>query len=108
MVRRLRNHPCLLLWVGGNENHMAWDFRYGTRPGVGNSLFDEIMPQTVARLGAEAVLTGHVGPKAFATLQGAGIRVYTGASGNVREAVEKFKAGQWHAAGKADVEGHWV
>jgi predicted Fe-Mo cluster-binding NifX family protein len=27
--------------------------------------------QTVARLGAEAVLTGHVGPKAFTTLQAA-------------------------------------
>lgn len=50
MIRSLRNHPCLLLWVGGNENHMAWDFRYGTQPGVGNKLFDEIMPQTVARL----------------------------------------------------------
>ena len=22
MVRRLRNHPSLLLWVGGNENYM--------------------------------------------------------------------------------------
>lgn len=50
MVRRLRNHPSILLWVGGNENHMGWDFRYGTQPGVGNKLFDQIMPRAVARL----------------------------------------------------------
>ncbi len=50
MIRSLRNHPCLLLWVGGNENHMGWDFRHGTKPGVGNELFQKIMPQAVARL----------------------------------------------------------
>ena len=50
MIRSLRNHPCLLLWVGGNENHMGWDFAHGTKPGVGNELFDKIMPEAVARL----------------------------------------------------------
>ncbi|MHC4179198.1 MAG: glycoside hydrolase family 2 protein, partial [Planctomycetota bacterium] len=50
MIRSLRNHPCLLVWVGGNENHMGWDFRYGTKPGVGNKLFDKIMPEAIARL----------------------------------------------------------
>lgn len=64
--------------------------------------------QTVARLGAEAVLTGHVGPKAFATLQAAGIAVYTGASGTVREAVEALQGGRLQAAAKPDVEGHWA
>lgn len=64
--------------------------------------------QAIARLGAEAVLTGHVGPKAFATLQAAGIAVYTGAAGTVREAVERFKEGELQAAAKADVQGHWA
>jgi predicted Fe-Mo cluster-binding NifX family protein len=64
--------------------------------------------QTVARLGAEAVLTGHVGPKAFATLQAAGIKVYTDASGTVREAIDRLKAGRLQPAEKADVEGHWA
>ncbi|NQU21918.1 MAG: hypothetical protein HQ567_11600 [Candidatus Nealsonbacteria bacterium] len=50
MVRRLRNHACLLLWCGGNENHMGWDFRFGTKPAVGSPLFARIMPQAVARL----------------------------------------------------------
>ncbi len=64
--------------------------------------------QCVARLGAEAVVTGHVGPKAFATLRAAGIAVYTGASGMVAEAIELLRAGQLQEAAQADVEGHWA
>lgn len=64
--------------------------------------------QAVARLGAEAVLTGNVGPKAFATLQAANIAVYTGAAGTVNEAIEQYKRGQLQQATKANVEGHWV
>jgi len=64
--------------------------------------------QSAARLGAEAVLTGHVGPKAFTTLQAANIAVYTGASGTVKEAIEQFNSGRFAPAKKADVEGHWA
>ncbi|MGD0652853.1 MAG: NifB/NifX family molybdenum-iron cluster-binding protein [Thermoguttaceae bacterium] len=64
--------------------------------------------QAVARLGAETVLTGHVGPKAFTTLQAANIAVYTGISGTVKEAIEKFNSGRLAPAQKADVEGHWA
>ena len=64
--------------------------------------------QSAARLGAEAVVTGHVGPKAFATLRAAGIAIYTGASGTVGEAVAVFRTGQLQAAARADVEGHWA
>ncbi|MEE8452037.1 MAG: glycoside hydrolase family 2 protein [Thermoguttaceae bacterium] len=49
-IRRLRNHPCLLLWVGGNENHMGHDFRYGTGSPLANRLFHKIMPEAVAQL----------------------------------------------------------
>jgi len=63
--------------------------------------------QAVARLGGKAVLTGHVGPKAFAVLKAANIVVYTGATGTVREAIESFKSGTLQAAQTADVEGHW-
>lgn len=62
--------------------------------------------QTAARLGAEAILTGHVGPKAFSVLQTAGIPVYLGAAGTVRQAVEAFLAGQLPAASQPDVQGH--
>lgn len=62
--------------------------------------------QTVARLGAEALLTGNVGPKAFATLQAAGISVYIGVTGTVAQAVEAFRGGRLHTAVEANVEGH--
>ena len=64
--------------------------------------------RTVADLGVEAVLTGNVGPKAFTTLQAANVKVYPAASGTVKEAVEKFKAGELQPADGANVEGHWM
>jgi predicted Fe-Mo cluster-binding NifX family protein len=64
--------------------------------------------RTVVDLGVSAVITGHVGPKAFSTLQAGNVKVYPGASGTVKEAVEKFKAGQLQGADKANVEGHWA
>jgi predicted Fe-Mo cluster-binding NifX family protein len=64
--------------------------------------------QTVSRLGAEAVITGHCGPKAFRTLQAAGIQVVVGADGTVADAVERFKSGQLSPASAADVESHWA
>ena len=64
--------------------------------------------KNVVDLGAEAVITGHVGPKAFATLQTGGVRIYTGANGTVTHAIEQFKAGTLKQSNAADVEGHWV
>jgi len=64
--------------------------------------------RNVVELGAAAVITGHVGPKAFATLQAGGVRVYTGASGSVAEAIEQLKAGKLQQSTGADVEGHWA
>jgi len=64
--------------------------------------------RTVVDLGVEAVVTGNVGPKAFTTLQAGNVKVYLGASGTVKEAIEKFKAGQLKGIDKANVQGHWA
>jgi len=64
--------------------------------------------KNVLDFGAEAVLTGNVGPKAFNTLLTAGVDIYTGASGTVQNAVDSFKAGTLNKAGKASVDGHWM
>ena len=46
----------------------------------------------------DAVLTGNCGPRAFSTLDAAGIKVYIGASGLVEEAVKAFKDGKLNPA----------
>ena len=61
----------------------------------------------IVELGVEALITGHVGPKAFATLQARNIKVYTSATGTVADAIEQLKSGQMNAAQSADMEGHW-
>jgi len=63
--------------------------------------------ETVSRLGAECLITGHCGPKAFRALQAAGIRVYTGASGTIAEAIEQLRSDVLQLATGPDVGGHW-
>lgn len=62
--------------------------------------------QRISELGADVVLTGHCGPKAFAVLEAAHIAVCTGASGTVKEAFDTFAGGDLHPAAAADVDGH--
>jgi predicted Fe-Mo cluster-binding NifX family protein len=50
--------------------------------------------QLIAEKGAEAVITGNCGPNAFQVLSSAGIPVFVGASGRVRDAVEAYKQGK--------------
>ena len=47
----------------------------------------------VAGSGAQTVLTGQVGPKAFGVLQAGGIRVISNMSGKVGEAIEQYRRG---------------
>ena len=63
--------------------------------------------QIVADSGADWVLTGNVGPKAFHGLGAAGIKVAIGVSGTIREALEKFRRGEIKECGGANVQGHW-
>jgi len=62
--------------------------------------------QKIAEAEVEALLSGNVGPRAFAALNAAGIKVYIGAEGTVAEAAEQFKAGKLQAADDANVGGH--
>lgn len=64
--------------------------------------------RNVAALHVEAVITGNVGPKAFSALTAGNIRVYIGATGSVRDAVQQLKAGKLKRADKPNVEGHWM
>ena len=42
----------------------------------------------------DCVVTGHIGRKAAALLKGAGVRIFLGASGPVKSAIEAFKKGK--------------
>jgi len=64
--------------------------------------------KNVAELQVKVVITGNVGPKAFAVLQSENIEIYTEANGTVREAMEQFKANQLRRVDQATVEGHWI
>ncbi|WP_147820084.1 NifB/NifX family molybdenum-iron cluster-binding protein [Salidesulfovibrio onnuriiensis] len=63
--------------------------------------------QNVAATGAKAVVTGHVGPKAYKALSHGGIGVFLGAGGSIQELVEAYKAGTLQEAAGPDKEGHW-
>jgi predicted Fe-Mo cluster-binding NifX family protein len=54
--------------------------------------------QLMANKSIKAVITGNIGPNAFQTLHAAGIEVITGASGSVKEVIEKYKRGGYKPA----------
>jgi predicted Fe-Mo cluster-binding NifX family protein len=62
--------------------------------------------QFVVERGAQAVLTGNLGPNAFDVLQAAGVPGYLLPEGTVRQAVEAFKAGRLQPMGGASVQAH--
>lgn len=63
--------------------------------------------QAIARAGVGAVITGHVGPKAFAALQAADIEIHLAQAGTAAEALDRFKRGALPRQTAADVESHW-
>ena len=63
--------------------------------------------QLIADSGAKTVITGNVGPNAFKALSAAQIDIITGASGSVREVIEKFKNGEYHKTTAPTVGGHF-
>ncbi len=63
--------------------------------------------QTIASKGADVLITGNVGPNAFQALASAGIKIVVGASGTVREVIEKYKTGELKGTGAPTVGGHF-
>lgn len=63
--------------------------------------------QMVIDKGAEAVITGNMGPNAFGVLNQAGIPVYTGATGSLRQALESYDGGAFAATQSPTVGGHY-
>jgi predicted Fe-Mo cluster-binding NifX family protein len=50
--------------------------------------------QSVVETGAQILLTGRCGPKAFQVLDAAGVQVYSGTTGTVAEALQNWETGK--------------
>jgi predicted Fe-Mo cluster-binding NifX family protein len=64
--------------------------------------------QAVLETDAEAVVTGHCGPKAFRVLTAGEVTVYACKAETVSDALDKYSNGELKPLETADVEGHWV
>jgi predicted Fe-Mo cluster-binding NifX family protein len=63
--------------------------------------------ELIVREGANVLLTGHCGPKAFRVLNTAGVDVFNGCRGTVEQAIESYRKGEMKQAQAPDVQGHW-
>lgn len=54
VVKRLRNHPCLALWCGNNENDWLYEALYSSgeihHPYYGEKIYHELMPELLEEL----------------------------------------------------------
>ncbi len=57
----------------------------------------------ISQSGAQWLLTGNCGPKAFAGLNAAGVKVGIGAEGKVSETIDRFKSGGFSEAAAPNV-----
>ncbi len=62
--------------------------------------------QFISSKGAKAVITGNCGPNAVQTLSAAGVELYFGNTGIVREVLEKYNSGSLTPTNKANVSDH--
>ncbi|MFW5688144.1 MAG: NifB/NifX family molybdenum-iron cluster-binding protein [Spirochaetota bacterium] len=62
--------------------------------------------QFIVNEGAEAVITGQVGPSAFRVLEAAAIPAYTTSARTVSDALEELRAGSLERAGAPTGPGH--
>jgi predicted Fe-Mo cluster-binding NifX family protein len=62
--------------------------------------------ETIARSGANILVTGHCGPKAFRVLSAARIKLYRTDAPTVAASLEEFRTGKLTETTAADVEGH--
>lgn len=63
--------------------------------------------QFLATKAVDAVITGNCGPNAVQTLTAAGIELFAGQTGTIKEAVEKFNKGKLRPASQATVDSHF-
>jgi predicted Fe-Mo cluster-binding NifX family protein len=63
--------------------------------------------QTVVGKSIGAVLTGNCGPNAYNVLEAAGIKLITGVTGRVQDAITNYKSGKLKASSQPNVAPHF-
>ena len=63
--------------------------------------------QFVASKGIQAVITGNCGPNAVRTLSAAGVKLFVGQSGTIKEAIERYKSGELKSTDEPSVSDHY-
>ena len=63
--------------------------------------------QFLANKKIEAVISGNIGPNAYRVLSAASIKIYSGVTGKVKDAVEKFKKDELKETIAPDVQAHF-
>jgi len=63
--------------------------------------------QMISDMDVGSVITGNIGPNAFRVLSAASIKIYSGATGSVKDAIEKFKKGEYKQTAAPDVGSHF-
>lgn len=61
----------------------------------------------VCEKGAEVLLTGYCGPKAFEVIKAGKVKLASDITGSVREAVQRFNDGQFTYSDSANADAHW-
>lgn len=72
--------------------------------GLGNGAGIQAAQEMITRK-VDAVLTGDVGPKAYTVLTAAGVDIYVGCGGTVREVIERHRNGDLAKAYSATASG---
>jgi len=63
--------------------------------------------QMITDKGVEALLTGNCGPNAYQVLASAGVKVITGVSGKVKDAIAEYKLGTYSVSQQSNVPDHF-
>jgi predicted Fe-Mo cluster-binding NifX family protein len=64
--------------------------------------------QNIVNLGAQALITGNVGPNAFQTLNAANVDIYLSKAATIKQALDLFKEDKLEKVSSPNVQGHWV
>jgi predicted Fe-Mo cluster-binding NifX family protein len=99
---RFGRAPWLMIFEPTNNSWQSIDNSAGLNAahGAGIQAAQKVVDQQ-----ATAIITGAIGPKAYRSLQAAGIQIFHGAKGSVTQALQAFQAGDLDEANADDATG---